>query len=71
MSHGEHIAAPPTLYCPAGQRVAVDDVEPGGHANPELHNPLQFDNDSPGTEPYVPAGHGPLQLDEVKRDDKP
>ena len=32
-----------TLYFPAGHRLAVELVEPGGHAYPGLHSPLQLD----------------------------
>ncbi len=57
--------APPVLYCPTGQMVAVALVDPAGHAYPGAHAPLHALVVSAGV-PQRPAAQGPSQVDTVR-----
>jgi hypothetical protein len=57
-----HESAPRRLYRPCGHCIAVGTTEPGGHAYPALHAPLQEGKVRAGAAPNRPPGHSPLQL---------
>jgi hypothetical protein len=57
-SQGVHTPAPDKLKVPAGQMVAVGDVDPAGHAYPAVQTPLQLPEVTPDTAPNSPAGQG-------------
>lgn len=51
---------PPGHQYPAGQRMGVGEIEPGGHpkeGRPVVQLPLQVLLVSPEVAPYVPLGH--------------
>jgi hypothetical protein len=60
-AHREQVAAPAREYLPATHRRAVGLVDPGAHANPGLQLPSQVAVAWPGTEPYRPPSHSPVQ----------
>jgi hypothetical protein len=53
---GVHAPAPASLYCPVGHMSTVALVEPGGHAYPGRHGPLQVLLGRPRAAPNTPAG---------------
>jgi hypothetical protein len=48
-THGVHMLAPAVLYVPAPHSIAVDLVDPAGHAYPGLHAPVQELSLAPAT----------------------
>ena len=58
---GLHAAAPPRENCPAAHSTAVALTEPAGQAYPGLQPPSQEDATAPGTLPYRPPSHSPVQ----------
>ena len=61
-----HTAAPAVAKVPVGHSIAVGDVDPGGHAYPAVQLPVQAAVTRPVAAPYLPPGHGPLQVAVVR-----
>ena len=62
---------PATENVPAGHTIAVELVEPPGHAYPAVQLPLHVDTVTPVVAPNSPGAHNPLHVAEVRPDVDP